>query len=403
MVAVLYFEPLADPLTPGSSVATQLTIRNAGSHVDMFLVEAVGPLAEHVQFSVPGVNLLPDTEEVVVVTISPPRAPKPEAGRQPLAVKVTPQKNPDEPSTEEVVVEVVPFVAFDVELAPKNSRGGRKGKHELAIENVGNQPATVELSGYDEDQQLSVDVSPARFDLRPGDQGFAEVEVRPAKRFFRGSDVQHRYQILAASHAAEPHFQQATYTQRALLPPWFGKALAAGLLALAGLIALFLLARDNITSSAEQAAKEQAEESLEASGIQPVDTDTGEPVGPPPENPPAPGGDGGGAGDGDGAGLADSSAVSFRLAAGDLTRPVPEGGRLLVSDIIFSNPNGEEGFVRVLRGATVLVETQARNFRDLDQHFRIPLEFTSDEPLVLQIECGTCSALFSGEELTPGG
>ena len=95
-----------------------------------------------------------------------------------------------------------------------------------------------------------------------------------------------------------------------------------------------------------------------------------------------------------------TGSVAFRLTTADSNFPVAADGFLVITDILFSNPDGESGRVQVLRGGAVLLESDLRNFRDLDQHFRTPLVFDEANPLSVSINCGapacTSSVTFSG-------
>ena len=62
---------------------------------------------------------------------------------------------------------------------------------------------------------------------------------------------------------------------------------------------------------------------------------------------------------------------------GRLDRDAPAGrradGTLFVTDFVFSNPNGAEGALVVLRNDTPLLQLRLENFRDYDLHFVTPI------------------------------
>ncbi|MGH9186679.1 MAG: hypothetical protein ACRD0U_12835, partial [Acidimicrobiales bacterium] len=88
-------------------------------------------------------------------------------------------------------------------------------------------------------------------------------------------------------------------------------------------------------------------------------------------------------------------------ATQDDTFDVEDGKVLVVTDIVFQNPQGDSGRIRVRRGegGPVLFDIGLQNYRDLDYHFVTPLRFTADQDPVLEVQCttpgggaATCSA-----------
>ena len=76
-------------------------------------------------------------------------------------------------------------------------------------------------------------------------------------------------------------------------------------------------------------------------------------------------------------------------------------GTLFVTDFVFSNPNGAEGAVVVLRNDVPLMQLRLENFRDYDLHFVTPIVFGPDDTFNLSLACssgGSCdpAVLYSG-------
>ena len=74
---------------------------------------------------------------------------------------------------------------------------------------------------------------------------------------------------------------------------------------------------------------------------------------------------------------------------------VPDGQRLLITDLILENPEGDSGRLVISRGETTLLEVRLDNFRDLDYHFVSPIVFNEGDQLVLDAECA------GGDSCTP--
>ena len=76
---------------------------------------------------------------------------------------------------------------------------------------------------------------------------------------------------------------------------------------------------------------------------------------------------------------------------------IPNGAVLSITDVIFSNPNGDAGTVELRQNGKALLSFQLANFRDQDYHFVAPLTFTAGQTLQLFV---TCTQVGSGP---PGG
>jgi hypothetical protein len=212
--------------------------------------------------------------------------------------------------------------------------------------------------------------------------------------------------------------------QEALLPRWLIPALLA---ALAGLIALVIiwltLLQPAINSSVIGA--------LADAGITPKPTQQG---GAP--KPTQAGGNGqptqapasqpGGGTPTPTPGAGSPSAPPSEASSGSPPTPVPTGGVLVpgtprdgrlavdgssppstqfdqayyLTDLVFANPSGRAGTMKLLRDSFVLITLRLENFRDLDYHYVTPIVVQKGQVLALKVTCssGSCdpSVYFSG-------
>ena len=72
-----------------------------------------------------------------------------------------------------------------------------------------------------------------------------------------------------------------------------------------------------------------------------------------------------------------------------------------LTDLVFANPSGKAGTMKLKRGSLDLVTLRLQNFRDLDFHYVTPIVIQPDDVLTLVVKCdggGTCdpSVYFSG-------
>ncbi len=410
---------------PGSSVSTELRIRNTGDVVDQFAFQPLGDAASWITVEPPTVRLFPASDQVVTVTIAPPRVAASKAGLASWAIKAIPAEDPGGAAVAEGTVDVAAFYEIGAELQPVTGRGRLAGRFELAVDNRGNMPVPVRLAATDTEQTLGFEFNPIQIDTQPGSAHFAKVKVLPAKRMWRGQPKNSPFQIVVEPQvrldpesgpdapAAVPIVVAGNFLQEPIIPKWLLKAV---LIALAVLLALFILWKTLLKPSVESAAREIAIEEVSAveeqvAALAPAVEEAAQQAEQAQEDAAqaeeaaadagAGAGGGGGGGGGFGSVLNETSAPSnFRLevtaAAGAPGAPTlgttsgitnPENTTFALTDLILQNPGGDVGRIRVkLNGATIL-ESAMENFRDLDFHFVSPYVVQPGEAISVEIDC----------------
>src|SRR5699024_475821 len=154
-------------------------------------------------------------------------------------------------------VDVLPYLQTTAELIPRTSHGRRGARHRLAVDNRGNAPVTVQLSGGDEAGALDVEITPPALTGEPGHAMFADLKVAPFERFWRGPEVTHPFTVTVAAENSTPVVLDGTHVQEPQMPGWLPKLLLA-LLGLLLLLALlwFLVLKPTIVSAAQAAVEE---------------------------------------------------------------------------------------------------------------------------------------------------
>jgi hypothetical protein len=383
-------EPIVDP---GGEVLLELLIRNTGRVVDQYTLDVLGEAAAWSE--VPAVvPLYPGTEQTAQVVIRPPRASSTAARRVPFAVRVSSGENPDATTVEEGVLEVRPFVDTFAELIPGTSRGRRRGVHEVAVDNRGNTPMNADIVAVDPSNELRFVVRPPIVVVGPGRAVLARVVVRPRRRFWRGEPRTRSFRVQVRQEGQAPIDLGGTMLHEPMLPGWTVPAAAAlmGLL-LAGVLLWFAVLRPTIQTAARDAARQTTQSTI-AGPLAQVGAVTGQQqrdiaglqqavnkISPDAvaaavaSNPPA---------------NRLGSPTDGRLQPGQLTLTVPDKTTVSVTDIIFENPDGDGGPIRLRRVAadgtvTVLMDPRLDNFRDLDYHFVAPITLLAGQKLDLDI------------------
>jgi type II secretory pathway pseudopilin PulG len=421
-------------VAPGEDVTCTVVVRNTGDLVDEFTVDVVGDASAWATAEPPSVNLVPQASASVVVRFAPPRAAEVAAGSVPFGIRVASREDPYGSVVEEGVVEVGGFTDMTAELVPAKVEGSRRGRFEVAVDNVGNHPVAVRLHPADPDGDLEFKLAQNDVVLAPGTAAFVKLVAKPRNTFLRGPSQPRPFRVEVVPSSGPPLTAAGTMVQRQLLPKWVLPALIA-LLALAAVLAAlwFTVLKPAVKSAAREAAAQQAdqvktaadqaqagagqaqeqakqaeakaEEAMKAAGLDPNLPPGSAPTAKP--NAPA---------------TAPGEPTDFRVAADaaivanpdvftDFTFTPPPEKALLISDIVLQNPRCDTGTVRVMRDVdgtrSVLWEVGLANFRDLDRHYAEPLQFKKGEKIVVQVSCqnpaekGNCkpSVSFSGRAL----
>jgi hypothetical protein len=402
MGALAHLESRLIPVEPGGQAVLQVRVRNTGTVVDQFTFQILGDAEAWTVVEPATLSLFPAAEEMVTITVAPPRSANVPAGQMPIGVRVLSREDPQGSVVEEAVLDVAPFSDVFAELAPRTSRGSRGATHDLAIDNRGNAPLNAALSAIDPDRLLRFDVNPPGVLADPGAATFAKVGVKPRRRFWRGSSQTRPFQVLLDTGGPNPISVDGTLVQEPILPPWFMRALLLllGLLVLA-IVLWIMLIRPAIQSAAE----ERTEDLLAQVGITPPPGGFG------------PGGGGGGGGEptpspattpgGNGASPSPTAPsvaglgqiIDGRIEAGGPPLVVEAGKTVFVTDLVFSNPSDTSvGEIRLERNGAPLLILQLQNFRDLDFHFVTPVAVLADQQLGLNCPggCPGAAVYYSG-------
>jgi hypothetical protein len=406
-IAVLGTRQLS--VAPGGQASAEIKVRNNGTVVDQFALQVLGAAGEWSSAEPPTISLFPGAEQTARITFRPPRRPDVPAGPLAFGIRVASQEDPAGSVVEEGVLQVEPFAETSAELAPRTSRGRRSATHDLAIDNRGNTVLNATVTGLDPDRTMAYDIKPPGLVVDAGQAAFSKVTVRPRRRFWRGQPRTHSFQ-LQLDGGPTPVMVGGSMLQEPMLPPWFLKALALLVAAIVALVlAWFLFLRPVIESTAQEKAQERTEQVLGQAGI-PIPSDGGNngnngndggqptPTPPPgatsgpttPTPTPPPGQTG------------PQAARDGRIeAGGSAVQPSTRRTTLFVTDLVFSNPNGTTGTLRLRRAGEDLMVLNLENFRDLDFHFVTPIAIGGNQALRLDCD-GACegppAVYFSGFE-----
>lgn len=205
-------------LEPGAAGSTRLTIRNDSEVVEEYSLRVVG-LGESWAAVVPAsVSLYPGHDITALVEFRPPRSASVPAGEVKYGVHVLPTEHPEDAVVPEGTVEVLPFLQTTGELMPRMSRGKLGARHNVAVDNNGNVPITVDVAGSDPGELLEFSLQPPELTIEPGTVQFAALRVRPAQKIWRGRPATHSFAVTATPTDGIPLPLAGSHIQDPVLP-----------------------------------------------------------------------------------------------------------------------------------------------------------------------------------------
>src|SRR5256885_4637777 len=204
-------------------------------------------------------NLPPGEAATARTPSPPPRPPEAPAGVVPFGVRAASREDPAGSIVGEGAVEVAAFTEFPARLNPTPSRARRRGRHRLTVVNGGNIQAGAAIPFVDPEDQLSFRVSKPNLVAQPGAANLLRVQVIPRKRFLRGPNQPHPFQVMVAPDEGDSVILDGELVQQPLLARWVVPAAAAILaLLILGTVLWFTLLKPTIKSAATEAVNAQA-------------------------------------------------------------------------------------------------------------------------------------------------
>ncbi len=251
-------------LDPGSEAVVPIQIRNNGTVVEGYELSVIGVPGEWATVEPPTVSLYPGTTTTATITFRPPRSARTVAGEQKFGVWVLPTEHPELAVVPEGVVEVLPFLETTAELIPRTSQG-RKGRHQVAVDNRGNVPVNVLIAAQSDGEQLQFKLDQVGLAVQPGEARFVQLRAKARKRLWRGQPVTHPFVVLVSPQDSTPVELPGSYVQTLVVPKWLWWLVPLLLLLLGLLLALwFWVLKPTIESQAKEAAEESAEQAEKA-------------------------------------------------------------------------------------------------------------------------------------------
>jgi tRNA A-37 threonylcarbamoyl transferase component Bud32 len=222
---------------PGKMVTLAVTLLNQGSLVDHFSVSVLGISDTWIPGPVPVLQLMPGAQQVVNLTISPPRTPKSRAGTYPLTIRIVSRDTPDRAAETKVTLTVLPFSQFTSGLFPQKVRAGKAAR--IKVQNLGNSPEMFNFLWQDRAVELDFKPPQAQLQIAEGQEASVEFRATARQRALIGGSKSHAFSADVTSKSGEVQTHSGEVVSRALIPTWVIPLLLLLCLCLAAAAALY--------------------------------------------------------------------------------------------------------------------------------------------------------------------
>jgi len=396
MAITAKFVPEQIELLPNTPTTLTLRLYNDDAETREVTLSVSGGLGEHVRLESTTATI--ETNQIVDIAVTLLAPSTVEAGAYAIAAEVGlgatgPDQEPNSPVAQPVVVvamarvELAAHSDYAIALQPTRSRGSKRGRHIVRVDNTGNVVITLDVEAVPAEGELTIELEPPSLTLAPGSAGQLLARITPPDMYWSGPTNDHAFTLRATSTDGRCDELVGVYQQRPRVPNWLGPAAAGACAALLlGTVAWFALLGPWVSDTADDAAADAIErdrialqdriDELEISAAEAEELPLGEPTD-----------------------------IRLEVAPTDGnseqdTATVDTGTILSITDIVFENPTGAVGVVSLRRGDDVILQSELANFRDFDRHFVAPFQFGDDVEIVLDVQCRTPGA---GESICPVG
>jgi hypothetical protein len=235
-------------LSPGTSAAFSIEVRNLGSVVDRYRCELVGLDPSWYTITPASMELFPQNEGGggsgrpdappstgrFQVTLHPPRTSEAKAGPWPFGAKVSSEHDPSNRRVEEGSVSFLAFGALEADVRPAVVSGRFGTNASLQLVNRGNRPETVEILGSDRAARIAFNVKRPRLTVAPGETVTVPIGLSVGGPRLIGGKETHAFSLEVRSIFADtpPVLLSGTLEKLAIVPSGLPVAIG-GLVALA--------------------------------------------------------------------------------------------------------------------------------------------------------------------------
>ncbi len=243
----IFSETSALSVEPGSSVSVPIILLNQGPVVDHFEVVVEGIPPAWIPAPPSLIQLLPGTQQEVVLSIQPPRASQSRAGRYPLKIRATSQDAPDQVAELAVTLTVGAFSEFSTQIRPERVQAGKPAQ--VRVENRGNTPQSFDVTWKDRANELVFQPPQSQLKVPEGQAAATEFRAEPRHRRWIGGTKSHAFSTQVSSPDGTSQTLDGELQSKAMIPTWLPPLILIPLLALCLLLAFWFTRAPTIRSA----------------------------------------------------------------------------------------------------------------------------------------------------------
>jgi hypothetical protein len=210
--------PQQPSVEPGESVTINISLLNQSPNVDHFSLSISGIPRSWIASLPPSVQLMPGEQKETAFSLLVPRTPQGRAGRHPLNLKVTSQKDPGQSVDVRLTLTVAAFSQFKTEIQTQRLREGQTGR--LTISNYGNTQETFNVRFVDPAGELIFDPSQPQPQIGPGETALVLFHAKIGQPRWVGGEKLHAFTAQVSLPNAEAQTVHADLVTRAAIPIW---------------------------------------------------------------------------------------------------------------------------------------------------------------------------------------
>lgn len=224
---------LADPVVavaPGSTASTTVSVYNAGTKVEGFVIRLTGPAAAWTTVAPNELSVYPEQTGTVTLRFAPPRSPSCPAGHAWYVVRLDSTVHIGLTVTANGAAAVAAYHDVAAELVPASSSGRGATKHQVVVDNRGNVVERAQVSAADDEGGFRMELARTVVELPPGRVG-VPLTVRAPRRWFGRPRAVPIHATVAVEGATAPVRVDGTRHVVPVFPSWApAVALATALL-----------------------------------------------------------------------------------------------------------------------------------------------------------------------------
>lgn len=216
-------------VAPGAHISAELSIANTSGQDQRYNVDISGLPKDWIRIDRPTPFIEAEDTTFVLINFRPLRKPESQPGDYPITVRVYPQEKPEAVLETTLLLQVLPFSGFGVDLESSHIRGGER--LQLHLHNQGSANLPLSIDAVDKTGALSFNILAPFVMLNPGQRLSVQGEVKVKRPTLFGAQRQHPFDVTirANNHAGFVVATRAYFLDKPLLPGWSLALLVAAL------------------------------------------------------------------------------------------------------------------------------------------------------------------------------